>query len=303
MCTRSSVRVFITQLITCLENASKDCSDCATTNPGKNRTWADIVADRLPDAPNNTEADFQHIQTVITTRSSQHHDGTLDLEKKKPANQPVRTRRNHKLKKPTITIWGDSHARGIASEMIHQLNYNCNVTGYVKPNAGLYEVLNTGHSNLSRMSKRDTIVVMGGSNDFERNTYNHNLSSLGNFLEDTQYTNVILTDIPMRYDKELGSPIHKSIMNYNKQLHRVAKSFKHVTCITVPTNRSHYTTHGSHLNRAGKESLVSELIKHLPNKRRNPNTAVFRRLRENDPPKKKLEPRLYSRRCRRGPVS
>jgi hypothetical protein len=170
--------------------------------------------------------DTQPTTTVVTSGLSQHFDGTLELEMKS-TNHPTGSRRNkrRKTKKPSITVWGDSHARGIASELLHQLNYSQNITGYVKPSAGLSEVLKTENSNLSGLTKSDTIIVVGGSNDIDRNVHRRNLTSLVRFLEVTQNTNVILTDVPMRNDLGIGSPINKLITNYNKKLHKVTKLF------------------------------------------------------------------------------
>ena len=268
MCTRPLVRAFITQLITCLGTVSKDFTDYTKTNQGKKRKWSDIVADRHSDISDTVVTDPQPIRTVLTSRSSQHYDGTLNLEMKNPTNQSTGIRRNKRRQpnKPTITVWGDSHARGIASELLHQLNHSCNITGYVKPNAGLSDVLKTGNLKLGGLGKRDTIIVVGGSNDLDRNVHKRNLTSLVSFLEETQNTNVILTDVPMRNDREIGAPINKLITNYNKKLHKVTKLFSYVNSIKVTTNRNHFTTHGLHLNRVGKESLVKELIKHLPNR-------------------------------------
>jgi hypothetical protein len=169
---------------------------------------------------------------------------TWKWRNKLTSQQGTEESKRRRSNKPTITVWGDSHARAIASELIHQLNHSCNISGYVKPSAGLSDVLKTGNSNLGRLSKRDTVIVVGGSNDLDRNVHKQNLTSLVSFLEVTQNTNVILTDVPMRNDREIGSPINKLITNYNKKLHKVTKLFSHVNSIKVTTNRNHFTTHG-----------------------------------------------------------
>jgi hypothetical protein len=219
----------------------------------------------------------QPIRTVITSRPPQHFDKTHELETKKTAKPPTGKRRNkhRQTKKPNINIWGDSHARGIASELLHQLNYSYKINGHVKPNAGLSEVLKTDKTNLSGLTKRDTIIVAGGSNDLDKNVHRRNLTSLVKFLDDSQNTNIILTDVPMRNDLGGGSTITEQVTNYNRKLHKVTKRFRHVNLAKVTTNTEHFTKHGFHLNRIGKETLSKELIKYLPTKQCSQKTAVI----------------------------
>jgi hypothetical protein len=54
--------------------------------------------------------------------------------------------------------------------------------GYTKPNAGLTELLNTAKGDTSKLTKRDTIIVIGGTNDIEKNQEGKNLTSIGNFF-------------------------------------------------------------------------------------------------------------------------
>ena len=83
------------------------------------------------------------------------------------------------------------------------------------------------------------------------------------FLDDLQPTNVILAEIPLRYD--IGATLHISdqIKQYNKKLGKVTKSYKQVKLIKITTNREHYTKYGLHLNSRGKESMAKELLINL----------------------------------------
>lgn len=182
----------------------------------------------------------------------------------------------HQNKKPSINILGDSHARGIAGELLYQLNLRFNITGHVKSNAGLTEVLKTVNKNLSKLTKMDAIIVVGGSNDIDKDAHRGNLTSLEKVLDDTRNTNIILTDVPMRNDVEVGSPSNEQITKYNKKLHKVIKRFNHVKLTKVTTNREHFTKHGFHLNMKGKEILTKELIKYLPIKKDNQKDVAIK---------------------------
>jgi hypothetical protein len=96
------------------------------------------------------------------------------------------------------------------------------------------------------------------------------------FLDDTQNTNIILTEVPMRYDIGVGSPINEKITNYNKKLQKVVKCFSHVNLTRITNNREHFTKHGLHLNRTGKEILSKEITKYLTIKQGSQKAIVIK---------------------------
>ena len=166
-------------------------------------------------------------------------------------NQRERTARTARMEDQVI-ILGDSHARGIASELLQQSNHQFHTTGYVKPNATLTELLRTAKCELNKLSSKDTVIVIGGYNDIGKSDLNSNLTTRVKFLDDLQPTNVILAEILIRYD--IGATLHISdqIKKYNKKLGKMTKSYKQVKLIKTTTNREHYTKHGLHLNSRGK---------------------------------------------------
>jgi len=277
MCTRSMVRSSISQLIACVETVCKDIPYCHRCNLKEERKWSDIMAGRHLHTSKTNPAAPQPIATVVTSKPPQHFERRHELTTKKtPKPQTVgKGSKYHQNMEPSIKTLGDSHARGIAGELLYQLNHHFNIIGYVKPNAGLTEVLKTANKDLSKLTKMDTIIVVGGSNDIDKNAHRGNLTSLVKFLDGTQNTNIILTEVPMRNDKGIGSPINEQITNYNKKLHKVTKQFKHVKLTRVTTNREHFTKHGLHLNKKGKETITKGLIKYLPTKQSNQNVAAI----------------------------
>jgi hypothetical protein len=70
-------------------------------------------------------------------------------------------------------------------------------------------------------------------------------------LDATQHTNVILIDVPLRYDPGKRPHINEEIVNYNRKLHKVTKSFKHAKLMKATTNWELLTQHGLHLNKKG----------------------------------------------------
>ena len=75
--------------------------------------------------------------------------------------------------------------------------------------------------------------MIGGSNDIDKNVHDRNLTSIVNFLDSTQNTNVILVEVPVTYDTGARSNVNEQIENYNKKLYEVTKSLKHVKLVKV----------------------------------------------------------------------
>ena len=112
-------------------------------------------------------------------------------------------------------------------------------------------------------------------------------------LHATQHTNIILIDVPLRYDVGKRPYVNKEIMNYNKKLRKVTKKLKnaqlvnplnaelipichflalfgahhilHISRIRVKatTDRELFNRHRLHLNKRGKEIMISEIIEKL----------------------------------------
>jgi lysophospholipase L1-like esterase len=205
------------------------------------------------------------IERVITSRLSNYYNKAHEVKTSRTTNRQS-TRKGslkHRDGRPGFVILGDSHARGIASELLQQSNHQISATGYVKPKAGLAELLQTAKSELNKLSRKDTVIVIGGSNGIGKTELNTNLTSIVKLLDVLQHTNVIIAELPVRYDTEATPWINEQIKQYNKKLGKVTKSHKQAKLIRTTTDREHYTKHGLHLNSRGKESMVREILKKL----------------------------------------
>jgi hypothetical protein len=58
------------------------------------------------------------------------------------------------MKQNKIIITGDSHARGCAQEVQHNLGHDFEVQGIVKPGANSQMIVNTSTKTLGKLTKR-----------------------------------------------------------------------------------------------------------------------------------------------------
>jgi hypothetical protein len=72
-------------------------------------------------------------------------------------------------KKRKIVIIGDSHARGYATKISSGLRKDFKVTGTVIPGVRLENITNLADSEISTLGKSDTVIVIGGANDINKN--------------------------------------------------------------------------------------------------------------------------------------
>lgn len=119
------------------------------------------MAGRNPHTSGHNPAVAHNIETVITSRPSHPYKGNYEIETSEiilTTTSRVNNKK-HQDERPRIIVLGDSHARRLAGELLHQVKQHFKVIGYVKPNAGLTELLNSAKEDTSKLTKKDTLIV------------------------------------------------------------------------------------------------------------------------------------------------
>jgi hypothetical protein len=150
-----------------------------------------------------------------------------------------------------VEIIGDSHLKGSAVKINQYLNTKFKVCSLNKPGASTNQLVCPQTNNLKCLGKSDAIAISGGTNDINKCNVNDKgiLISMDNFIQKYSNTNIVLVNIPHRYDlMKLDRPIIPS----KKHVKNIQTCF----LVEMSTNRRHFTKHGFHLNRHGKEWLA-----------------------------------------------
>jgi hypothetical protein len=107
-----------------------------------------------------------------------------------------------------VLIVGDSHVRGMAAELQRNLNNEYSVQGIVKPGADLETILTSGLKYVKRYSKKDLVIVWGGTKVVSRNETDKGLTQIRNFTNKNTHTNVLAMNLPDRWDLDGNSCVN-----------------------------------------------------------------------------------------------
>ena len=126
---------------------------------------------------------------------------------------------------------GNSHSPGLASELKNYLGHEYSMSGTIIPGTCLNNVTQLAKIELSALTRRDTIIVWGGSNDMNKNEMQSGLKCVYNFVNQRTNTNILTLTIPHRHDLSLHSRVNKEILTFNRKLHKVMKNTERVKVV------------------------------------------------------------------------
>jgi hypothetical protein len=194
------------------------------------------------------------------------HELKTGLDNLGPVNNKryeVRTRGVPGKRKQKIIIIGDSHAKGCAATITHNLRRTFEVTGYVKTGMGLEEITNIARKEIDELTKKDMVVFWGGANNIAKNESQKGLIHTSNFVKQRKHTNIIIVSAPKRYDLSTMSCVNSEVTTYNRKLHKRMKMVGYVKILGSDVQKEHFTRHGLHMNTVGKELMAQRITDHI----------------------------------------
>jgi hypothetical protein len=162
-------------------------------------------------------------------------------------------------KKHRIIIIGDSNIKGYASSLQLLLNSNYNICSIVKPGSGSKELEVTANEAISRLTHDDMIILCYSTSDLNLNNpwnskgkFSCTYQNIKKFLMKNNHTNILLMNIPHRYDIPNAVYINKIISMLNRKLQKLATINPHTNFLEIINDRNLFTNHGLHRNKLGK---------------------------------------------------
>jgi len=122
------------------------------------------------------------------------------------------------------------------------------------------EITNSINLKNENLTKKDVVIICGGSRDVAKNEANDGLRMLSEFAKLTLNTNVIVMCVPHHFDLQPSSCITKEVESFNRKSQKTMKTFSHMDVCNMSTNRDHFTSHRLHLNSRGKNLITNKWV-------------------------------------------
>jgi hypothetical protein len=167
--------------------------------------------------------------------------------------------------KHNVNMLGDSHLKGCAVKLRSELSTKFEVSGVIRLGARTEKIVNFSVDDLQNLHLHDVIVHNAAANDVYRNAKGLALTPIAKLIQRNYDTNIIIIDIPQRYDLSPPSCINFEIEEFNRKLKTIATSYNNVSLLETNFKREYFTRYGLHWNSLGK-TLVVNLILHQINK-------------------------------------
>jgi hypothetical protein len=180
-------------------------------------------------------------------------------------------------------VVGDSHARGCAIKLTENLGELFKVTGFIKPGTGLEVITTMETEGNSKLTKKDEVVIWGGSYDMAKNETKKGLKHMVKFVKENSHTNIVIMEAPQRHDLSTLSCVNNEVKVFNRKLQKMMKAHNNMEMLHVDTSRWHFTHHGLHMNGMGKENMagkISETVKKIVTREKETRTSLWEKVEE-----------------------
>jgi lysophospholipase L1-like esterase len=195
---------------------------------------------------------------------------SMDISTKDNYHEPKSSSQQNR--EHNIIIIGNSHARGAASNVKHNLNDNYRSSGFVRPGANIDRLISSMTENIKHLMSNDIIVFWRGTNDVSKNNSQDALKHITNIVKVNSRTNIILMCVPHRHDLPEWSCVNSEVKAFNRKLVKLMKPYKHVTVVKVDPDRKFFTRQGLHMNNLGTEKIAFKIASVV--------TKIFRKQEE-----------------------
>jgi hypothetical protein len=167
MSTRPHVRSIMSSVVSKLEILDRSIECEVNKTPTMKKKCCDLVAGSEIYETEKELPSIQNIQTVIISHTSPVTNTDRRRNETKPSKivtAPTSKWDNNDGNQGgscKVIITGGSHTRGYASELSQNLNEQCTVTSYVKPNADVVVLIDTAKKGVSKLTKNDVLIFWG----------------------------------------------------------------------------------------------------------------------------------------------
>ena len=123
-----------------------------------------------------------------------------------------------KFRRHKVTLIGDSFLRGIGENVELSLSNKFGIYSMLKPGCKLNTLLQSANRASGSLTDKDVIFICGGANDFNSDKDESTIDHIMEFIKSNNHTNIVLANVPIRYDLSYYSQVNMGIRSYNKKI-------------------------------------------------------------------------------------
>jgi hypothetical protein len=110
----------------------------------------------------------------------------------------------------------------VCSEILDDLlGTSFSVIEITKPNANMKAVINSINLKAKKLSRRDAVILCGGTWDIAKNETNNGLRYASQFASSAAHTNVIIMCASTCFDLLSSACVNKEVTSFNRKLQKV----------------------------------------------------------------------------------
>ena len=155
-------------------------------------------------------------------------------------------------KKHKIVLLGDSHIKGLSAFLNCELNNSYEILSLTKPGANSSILKDSLMESILQLTKNDLLIINFGTNDLETSNYINTFFNIKDYIMNKGHTNILVLNIPLRYDLHNYSQRNLQISELNSKLKQLCSHLTHTAFLHINNDRQLFTSHGLHLNKTSK---------------------------------------------------
>ena len=160
-----------------------------------------------------------------------------------------------------ILLIGDSHIKGFADLLQSKLTKEYSLFSLIKPGSKSNVLKDSANEIVKQLSQEDLLMISSGTNGLDN--CSKTFQNLRNYLVNINHTNVLLLNIPFRFDLTNYDTMNSKIIVLNKKLQKLTSTLPYTRFLDSDNNRKLFTNHGLQRNKLGKQLVTAQIAQHI----------------------------------------
>jgi len=117
--------------------------------------------------------------------------------------------------------------RSCSGKLLDILGISYNIFRNMKPNMNIKEITNSINLKDENLTKKDAVIICGGTRDVVMNEANDGLRIVSEFAKLSLNTNVIVMCVH-HFNLQPSSCVNKEVKSFNRKSQKMMKTFSHM---------------------------------------------------------------------------